>query len=172
MGKLNDETNCFMEVPVILVVSFSMSMLVIIPVILLNPVYKCNETVRYKCSYGWVRDKNLCYYASKTESSWEQGIVYCNLLGGELAVISEDNVDYLNIVNNIVTKKGYWVGIKRLNGVFKWINGKNVTNILPDGKINRTHNCGYFNGSNISVANCKSRKNHICVKYLEVAALT
>ncbi|AAR83398.1 CNPV052 C-type lectin-like protein [Canarypox virus] len=171
MGKLSYDANCFMQVPVILVVSVSVSMLVVLPVILLNPVYKCNEVVRYKCSYGWVRDKNLCYYASKIESSWEQSIIHCSLLGGELAVISEDNADYLATVNSMITKKGYWVGMKRVDGVFKWINGKNATNISLD-KIHRTYNCGYFDGVDIKAASCKSRKNYICVKYLEVVALT
>ncbi|QRM15329.1 C-type lectin-like protein [Mudlarkpox virus] len=171
MGKLSYDANCFMQVPVILVVSVSVSMLVVLPVILLNPVYKCNEVVRYKCSYGWVRDKNLCYYASKIESSWEQSIIHCSLLGGELAVISEDNADYLATVNSMITKNGYWIGLRRTDGKFKWIDSNNTTDILSDNAY-KTHNCGYINGLDIKAANCNTKKKYICVKYLEIIALT
>ncbi|AYP74260.1 C-type lectin-like protein [Fowlpox virus] len=164
----NEETNkCVMEIPIILVVSISVSMIVIVPIILLNPKYRCNEFVKYRCQYGWKRNNDLCYYTSKTESSWDKSIIECNLLGGDLITVTEDNKNYLK--TNITTKNGYWIGLKRTDGEFKWIDNKNATNILPDN-VYKTHNCGYINRLDIKAANCKKKKKYICVKYLEIIA--
>ncbi|ARF02657.1 SWPV1-042 [Shearwaterpox virus] len=164
----NDCNNCIMNIPIILVISISVSMIVIVPIIILNPRYRCNEFIKYKCPYGWVESDNLCYYISKTKSTWDKGITECNMLGGEFITLSNNDNKFLEKITNVTDNKGYWIGIKRIDGIFKWINGSNINdNILPI-KIYKTYNCGYINYLDVCLANCQSKKSYICVKYVNI----
>ncbi|NWH47657.1 CLC2B protein, partial [Fregata magnificens] len=63
------------------------------------------------CPYGWVGYRNVCYYLSGEEGSWEQGQEQCSSLGASLAVLKlKWEMEFLLRLKGNVD---YWLGLRR-----------------------------------------------------------
>ncbi|NWV02653.1 CD69 protein, partial [Ptilonorhynchus violaceus] len=62
------------------------------------------------CPDGWVGYHRVCYYLSRDYSSWEQGQDRCSQLGASLAVLKDEEMDFLFRLSRNVT---YWLGLRR-----------------------------------------------------------
>ncbi|XP_029316805.1 C-type lectin domain family 4 member G-like [Cottoperca gobio] len=89
------------------------------------------------CPPGWILMNSMCYYFSFSDNigkSWKNARDYCQLYGGDLAVI--DSKDKENAtVNHLMTNKrisqitvgglGFWIGLRDFHkeGSWKWVDG-------------------------------------------------
>ncbi|NXY63612.1 CLC2H protein, partial [Callaeas wilsoni] len=62
------------------------------------------------CPDGWVGYHRVCYYLSKDHGTWEQGQERCSELGASLAILKEEEIDFLFRLRGNVD---YWLGLRR-----------------------------------------------------------
>ncbi|NXJ57298.1 CLC2B protein, partial [Spizaetus tyrannus] len=63
------------------------------------------------CPDGWVGYRQVCYYFSRAEGSWEWSQDHCSLLGASLAVpMREWEMEFLRLLKG---KADYWLGLRR-----------------------------------------------------------
>ncbi|XP_044023305.1 perlucin-like protein isoform X2 [Siniperca chuatsi] len=105
------------------------------------------------CPPGWILMNSLCYYFSFSDNagikSWQKARNFCQMYGGDLAVI--DTKDKENsTVNLLIHKKdpskslaGFWIGLRDVHeeGTWKWLDGTTlVEGYWNDGEPNDVNN--------------------------------
>ncbi|XP_044023304.1 CD209 antigen-like isoform X1 [Siniperca chuatsi] len=111
-----------------------------------------NDGCRH-CPPGWILMNSLCYYFSFSDNagikSWQKARNFCQMYGGDLAVI--DTKDKENsTVNLLIHKKdpskslaGFWIGLRDVHeeGTWKWLDGTTlVEGYWNDGEPNDVNN--------------------------------
>ncbi|TRZ08145.1 hypothetical protein HGM15179_018962, partial [Zosterops borbonicus] len=59
------------------------------------------------CPAGWV---GICYFLSKDQHTWDQGQAQCSELGASLAVLRDEEMEFLSLLCGNVSR---WVGLRR-----------------------------------------------------------
>jgi len=60
--------------------------------------------------------------------NWEDAKLYCEDLGGHLLIINSRNEQvFLNSILRNAIKNNYWLGGSLVNGVWKWVDGNNIS---------------------------------------------
>ncbi|OPJ80397.1 hypothetical protein AV530_010722 [Patagioenas fasciata monilis] len=73
------------------------------------------------CPDNWVGYRNVCYYLSREEGSWEWSQERCSSLGASLAVIKRKwEMEFLSHLRGNID---YWVGLRRQDGRPEWVDG-------------------------------------------------
>uniref|UniRef100_A0A3B4G0B3 C-type lectin domain-containing protein n=1 Tax=Pundamilia nyererei TaxID=303518 RepID=A0A3B4G0B3_9CICH len=93
-----------------------------------------NKKVCNTCQEGWLHFESNCYAINDAElgekKTWEEAQENCKGKISDLAVVinatekktvSEKSWKYEN--------KGYWIGLRVEDGIWKWLDGRNLTNI-------------------------------------------
>ncbi|XP_060941026.1 CD209 antigen-like protein C [Limanda limanda] len=98
-----------------------------------------------QCPTGWIERNSRCYFQSGYQLTWEESRNYCKSNGADLAVInSEQELIFLGHLNRCLA--GYWIGLHRSNGEFRWIDGSALTkeSLKPD-VLRSPYNCVVMN---------------------------
>ncbi|NXB13158.1 CD69 protein, partial [Rhagologus leucostigma] len=62
------------------------------------------------CPKGWVGHNGVCYFLSRDEGSWDQGQARCSELGASLAVLKDEEMEFLFHFSGNVD---CWLGLRR-----------------------------------------------------------
>ncbi|NXU34544.1 CD69 protein, partial [Drymodes brunneopygia] len=62
------------------------------------------------CPFGWIGYKGICYFLSRDHLSWDQAQARCSELGASLAVLRDEEMEFLFSFSRNVD---YWVGLRR-----------------------------------------------------------
>ncbi|NXM61455.1 CD69 protein, partial [Illadopsis cleaveri] len=60
------------------------------------------------CPAGWVGYNGICYFLSQDQRTWDQGQAQCSELGASLAVLRNEEMEFLF---RLCRKVDYWVGL-------------------------------------------------------------
>ncbi|XP_064895987.1 C-type lectin domain family 2 member B-like isoform X4 [Columba livia] len=81
------------------------------------------------CPDDWVGYRNVCYYLSREEGSWEWSRERCSSLGASLAVIKREwEMEFLSRLRGNID---YWVGLRRQDGRPEWVDGSSFNHTIP-----------------------------------------
>ena len=73
------------------------------------------------------------YYVIDRNTTWTEAQTYCETLGGHLVTIdSTQESEYIDKIIKNGSRAWYYLGAKRENGSWKWINGSAANNINKD----------------------------------------
>ncbi|XP_028304431.1 low affinity immunoglobulin epsilon Fc receptor-like [Gouania willdenowi] len=92
---------------------------------------KLNATVRAsakRCSSGWRKFENSCYYPSAGKKGWSSARSYCQNKGADLVVInSREEMVFLNSMYS--SGKEVWIGLtdEGVEGKWVWVDGSPLT---------------------------------------------
>ncbi|XP_069969415.1 perlucin-like protein [Penaeus vannamei] len=142
-----------------------------------------NRTSGVSCPDNFMNFGDTCLYLAKDKDvNWEIARVYCQGLGGDLAVFRDANAyaDALGYVkaSGIDGSADVWVGANDLSleGEWKWVTGEDMprgtpfwghhnNNREPTGGASQ--NCGFLKGNDgflIHDAPCDWKRNPLCQK--------
>ncbi|ROT85482.1 lectin 3 [Penaeus vannamei] len=142
-----------------------------------------NRTSGVSCPDNFMNFGDTCLYLAKDKDvNWETARVYCQGLGGDLAVFRDANAyaDALGYVkaSGIDGSSDVWVGANDLSleGEWKWVTGEDMprgtpfwghhnNNREPTGGASQ--NCGFLKGNDgflIHDAPCDWKRNPLCQK--------
>ncbi|NXY39072.1 CD69 protein, partial [Pomatorhinus ruficollis] len=62
------------------------------------------------CPAGWVGYNGICYFLSKDQRTWDQGQERCSELGASLAVLRDEEMEFLF---RLCRKVNPWLGLRR-----------------------------------------------------------
>ncbi|NWV94941.1 CD69 protein, partial [Machaerirhynchus nigripectus] len=62
------------------------------------------------CPDGWVGYNGICYFLSRDAGSWDQARARCSELGASLAVLKDEEMEFLFPFSRT---DDYWVGLRR-----------------------------------------------------------
>ncbi|XP_021365372.1 perlucin-like [Mizuhopecten yessoensis] len=135
------------------------------------------------CPYGFTLHGGSCYLVVGLNSTWIEAKKYCDVVGGDLAVVesAEEETYLVNILKQIDTAgtifpENYWLDGTDVvkEGEFRWM-GKNGNSIPISGYTNwspgqpdnagRTENCLEIRFSFSILWNdldCNTKQNFIC----------
>jgi len=111
-----------------------------------------------KCSAGWTKYKDACYFESNEKKTWNDASLACQQMqpGAHLtSVLSRKENNFLNTFYN-GTKDSYWVGGERKQGTndWRWSNGDVWT--WPTAPKN-----GQYPWNSVEPNNAKGNENSI-----------
>ncbi|XP_070776968.1 CD209 antigen-like protein C [Enoplosus armatus] len=105
------------------------------------------------CPSGWILMDSVCYYFPFSDASgfksWQKARDFCQMYGGNLAVIDTKDKENLT-VNYLIHNQdssnqmmGYWIGLRDVHkeGTWKWLDGTRlVEGYWNDGEPNNVNN--------------------------------
>ncbi|NXP43152.1 CD69 protein, partial [Leiothrix lutea] len=62
------------------------------------------------CPAGWVGYNGICYFLSGDQRPWDQGRARCSELGASLAVLRDEEMEFLS---RLWGKVNPWLGLRR-----------------------------------------------------------
>ncbi|NWW36944.1 CD69 protein, partial [Panurus biarmicus] len=62
------------------------------------------------CPAEWIEYNGICYFLSKDHSTWDQAQAQCSELGASLAVLRDEEMEFLFLLSGNVD---YWLGLRR-----------------------------------------------------------
>ncbi|XP_065500353.1 C-type lectin domain family 2 member B-like isoform X3 [Caloenas nicobarica] len=111
------------------------------------------------CPDDWVGYRNVCYYLSSEEGSWERGRERCFLLGASLAVIKRDwEMEFLSRLRGNID---YWVGLRRQDGRLAWVDGSSFNDTIT---LKGEESCFWLNYPDLWSSNCFRTHHYLCSK--------
>ncbi|XP_033828967.1 C-type lectin domain family 9 member A-like [Periophthalmus magnuspinnatus] len=122
------------------------------------------------CPGGWRQFGLRCYYLSQSLNTWVNSRRECQNMGADLVVIkSQEEMRFLNEFGH-----KFWIGLSRIDGVWKWIDGSSVIvsdrgNYHPTLYNGYQKTCAAFNILNLhfytrSSESCESYYRGVCEK--------
>uniref|UniRef100_A0A3B3ZER9 C-type lectin domain-containing protein n=1 Tax=Periophthalmus magnuspinnatus TaxID=409849 RepID=A0A3B3ZER9_9GOBI len=122
------------------------------------------------CPGGWRQFGLRCYYLSQSLNTWVNSRRECQNMGADLVVIkSQEEMTFLNEFGH-----KFWIGLSRIDGVWKWIDGSSVIvsdrgNYHPTLYNRYQKTCAAFNILNLqfytrSSESCESYYRGVCEK--------
>ncbi|KAM6364626.1 uncharacterized protein J5M81_015446 [Pluvialis apricaria] len=111
------------------------------------------------CPEDWVGYRNVCYYFSSKEGSWEWSRAQCSLRGASLAVLRREwEMDLLwRLKGNI----DYWIGLQRRGERLEWVDGSSFNQTLV---VHGQEACVYLNDGVIGSSRCSQPRPYLCSK--------
>ncbi|NWY40059.1 CD69 protein, partial [Sylvia atricapilla] len=80
------------------------------------------------CPAEWVGYNGICYYLSKDQGTWDEGQARCSELGASLAVLRDEEMEFLFCLNRKVNP---WLGLRRRGQQLQWEDGSSFTSWVP-----------------------------------------
>ncbi|XP_065514509.1 early activation antigen CD69-like isoform X2 [Caloenas nicobarica] len=111
------------------------------------------------CPDDWVGYRNVCYYLSSEEGSWEWGRERCSSLGASLAVIKREwEMEFLSHLKGNID---YWVGLRRQDGRLEWVDGSIFNHTFP---VYYQGACVFLTGNTVVSSSCLQHRPYLCQK--------
>ncbi|XP_071655103.1 C-type lectin domain family 2 member B-like isoform X3 [Patagioenas fasciata] len=111
------------------------------------------------CPDNWVGYRNVCYYLSREEGSWEWSQERCSSLGASLAVIKRKwEMEFLSHLRGNID---YWVGLRRQDGRPEWVDGSSFNDTFP---LKGREPCFLLNDHYLWSSNCFRSHHYLCSK--------
>ncbi|XP_072704070.1 uncharacterized protein [Ciconia boyciana] len=111
------------------------------------------------CPNDWVGYRDVCYYLSREEGSWEWSQEQCSSHGASLAVLKRDwEVEFLlRLKGNI----DYWLGLQRQGEHLQWVDGSSFNDtILVQGQ----EPCLFLKDDHLGSSSCSQHRPYLCSK--------
>ncbi|XP_014814875.1 PREDICTED: C-type lectin domain family 2 member B-like [Calidris pugnax] len=81
------------------------------------------------CPDGWVGYRNVCYYLSRDQGSWEWSQEQCSSRGASLAVLRREwEMEFLSRLKGNID---YWIGLRRRGEHLEWVDGSSFNQTIP-----------------------------------------
>ncbi|MEQ2199008.1 hypothetical protein XENOCAPTIV_022610, partial [Xenoophorus captivus] len=90
------------------------------------------------CQKDWLHQSPSCYAynnaALSNQKNWESAREVCRTMNSDLPVVSDQTEkDYVKTISPVAgdqgsTIQGYWIGLRAVEGKWKWIDGSDLTN--------------------------------------------
>ncbi|XP_075594546.1 C-type lectin domain family 2 member B-like isoform X3 [Balearica regulorum gibbericeps] len=111
------------------------------------------------CPDDWVGYRNICYYLSTAEGSWEWSQEWCSSHGASLAVLQREwEMEFLLRHKG---KDDFWLGLRRQGEHLEWVDGSRFNQtILVRGQ----GACLYLNDNALVSSSCSHLRLYICSK--------
>ncbi|KAM7079734.1 C-type lectin domain family 2 member B-like [Ciconia maguari] len=111
------------------------------------------------CPDDWVGYRNVCYYLSREEGSWEWSQEQCSSHGASLAVLKRDweKEFLLRLKGNI----DYWLGLRRQGERLQWVDGSSFNDTFL---VRGQGVCVYLNEHAVASSSCSQLRPYICSK--------
>ncbi|XP_018416315.1 PREDICTED: C-type lectin domain family 17, member A-like [Nanorana parkeri] len=75
------------------------------------------------CPAGWTRVGPTCYYLSTSHKTWDESRKECVKSGSSLLILPKK--EKLEPLLTITGNKRFWIGLRKLNGLWKWVDNTN-----------------------------------------------
>ncbi|XP_072703975.1 uncharacterized protein [Ciconia boyciana] len=111
------------------------------------------------CPDDWVGYRNVCYYLSREEGSWEWSRKQCSLRGSSLAVFKRDweKEFLLRLKGNI----DYWLGLRRQGEHLEWVDGSSFNDTM---QVQGQEPCLFLNDRDLRSSSCSQNRPYLCSK--------
>ncbi|KAM6364628.1 uncharacterized protein J5M81_015448 [Pluvialis apricaria] len=111
------------------------------------------------CPEDWVGYRNVCYYFSREEGSWEWSRAQCSSRGASLAMLRREwEMDLLwRLKGNI----DYWIGLQRRGERLEWVDGSSFNQTIP---VKGQEPCLFLNDHDLMSASCSQPRPYLCSK--------
>ncbi|KAM6107015.1 C-type lectin domain family 2 member B-like isoform 1-T3 [Phoenicopterus ruber ruber] len=111
------------------------------------------------CPEGWVGYREVCYYLSEKEGSWERGQEQCSSLGASLAVAKREwELEFLSRLKGNVD---YWLGLRRQGERLEWVDGSSFNHTIP---VQGQGPCLFLNDHGLGTSSCSQLRPYLCSK--------
>ncbi|KAM6038857.1 C-type lectin domain family 2 member B-like isoform 10-T10 [Theristicus caerulescens] len=111
------------------------------------------------CPWDWVGYRNVCYYLSSEEGSWEWSQERCSSLGASLAVLKMGwEMDFLWYLKGNVD---YWLGLRRRGERLEWVDGSSFNLTI---RVWGREPCLYLNDRDLASSSCSQSRPYLCSK--------
>ncbi|XP_072704184.1 C-type lectin domain family 2 member B-like isoform X2 [Ciconia boyciana] len=111
------------------------------------------------CPDDWVGYRNVCYYLSREEGSWDWSQEQCSSHGASLAVLKRDweKEFLLRLKGNI----DYWLGLRRQGEHLEWVDGSSFNDTFL---VRGQGVCVYLNEHAVASSSCSQLRPYLCSK--------
>ncbi|XP_074020896.1 C-type lectin domain family 2 member B-like [Numenius arquata] len=111
------------------------------------------------CPDGWVGYRNVCYYLSRDQGSWEWSQEQCSSHGASLAMLRREwEMEFLlGLKGNI----DYWIGLRRQGERLEWVDGSSFNQTIP---VVGEEPCLFLNDHDLWCAGCSQPRPYLCSK--------
>ncbi|KAM6326040.1 killer cell lectin-like receptor subfamily G member 2 isoform 2-T4 [Alca torda] len=111
------------------------------------------------CPDGWVGYRNVCYYLSRDEGSWEWSQEQCSSHGASLAMPRREwEMEFLwRLTGNM----DYWLGLRRRGERLEWVDGSGFNQTFV---VHGEGACAYLYDGVVASAGCSQPRPYICSK--------
>ena len=123
------------------------------------------------CNFGEVIE-GRCYRAVDHEVTWQIAQWECELLGSDLAEISNENLNKKLISYLDGKEMHYWIGLRRndTTGLYEWRSGRVLNDSFvpwkdgrnPDSNTDNTTNCAEIHGDKWQLKSCDRKMPYLC----------
>ncbi|XP_050770775.1 early activation antigen CD69-like isoform X1 [Gymnogyps californianus] len=111
------------------------------------------------CPEFWVGYRNVCYYLSREEGSWEWSQEQCSLRGASLAVLRREwEMEFLSRLKG---NADCWLGLWRRGERVEWVDGSSFNNTFP---VHGKDRCLFLDNSDFRSSSCSQHHPFICSK--------
>lgn len=110
------------------------------------------------CAKDWVGYKGICYFLSRDELSWDQAQARCSQLGASLAVLRDEEMDFLFRLSGNVD---YWVGLRRREQGLQWGDGSSFNSSVP---VKGNAECVFLGIGKFWSGICSNPRPYLCTK--------
>ncbi|NWX32947.1 CD69 protein, partial [Notiomystis cincta] len=110
------------------------------------------------CPDGWVGFRGVCYFLSEERRSWDQGRARCSELGAPLAVLRDEEMEFLV---PILCKKDHWLGLRRRGEQLQWEDGSSFNSSFP---VHGNAECVFLAEDHLGCEICSTPFRYICSK--------
>ncbi|XP_074423933.1 C-type lectin domain family 2 member B-like [Larus michahellis] len=111
------------------------------------------------CPEGWNVHRNVCYYFSKDERSWEWSQEQCSSHGASLAMPRREwEMEFL------WSQKAHvdcWLGLRRRGERLQWVDGSSFNQRFV---VQGQGECAYLYDGAVASAGCSQSRPYICSK--------
>ncbi|XP_074423922.1 C-type lectin domain family 2 member B-like isoform X3 [Larus michahellis] len=119
------------------------------------------------CPDDWVGYRNVCYYLSRDEGSWEWSQEQCSSHGASLAMPRREwEMEFLlRLKGNM----DYWLGLRRRGERLQWVDGSSFNQRIP---VKGHEPCLFLNDHDLMSASCSQARPYLCSKPQDLMGTT
>ncbi|XP_063174893.1 C-type lectin domain family 2 member B-like isoform X3 [Chroicocephalus ridibundus] len=119
------------------------------------------------CPEDWVGYRNVCYYLSRAEGSWEWSQEQCSSHGASLAMPRREwEMEFLlRLKGNM----DYWLGLRRRGERLQWVDGSSFNQRIP---VKGHEPCLFLNDHDLMSASCSQVRPYLCSKPQDLMGTT
>ncbi|XP_074020815.1 C-type lectin domain family 2 member B-like, partial [Numenius arquata] len=121
------------------------------PAVPVAPVLACPDV--------WVGYRNVCYYLSRDEGSWEWSQEQCSSRGASLAVLRREWE--MRFLSHLKGNIDYWIGLRRRGERLEWVDGSSFNQMIP---VLGEEPCLFLNDHDLWGAGCSQPRPYLCSK--------